>query len=123
MRPFPSSYENKYMLVAVDYISKWVEAIALPINEAKHATRFLKKNIFTRFRCLRAIIFDGGSHFCNKLLEKVLAKYGVRHKVGTHYHPQTNGQVEVSNIELKRILQAIVNVSRKDWVNKLNDAL
>ncbi|XP_070047473.1 uncharacterized protein [Nicotiana tomentosiformis] len=65
MGPFVSSYGNKYILVAVDYVSKWVEAVALPTNDAKGVTGFLKKNIFTRFGTPRAIISDGGTHFCN----------------------------------------------------------
>ena len=66
MGPFPSSYSNKYILLAVDYVSKWVEAIATQTNDAKVVLKFLKKNIFTRFGTLRALISDEGSHFCNK---------------------------------------------------------
>ncbi|KAL5570863.1 hypothetical protein UlMin_020460 [Ulmus minor] len=91
MGPFPSSFGNQYILVAVDYVSKWVEAGAFPTNDAKVVTRFLKKNIFTRFGTPRAIISDGGSHFCNRQFSALLNKYGVRHKVATPYHPQTSG--------------------------------
>ncbi len=66
MGPFPSSFGNKYILVGVDYVSKWVEAIATPTNNARVVTKFLKKNIFTRFGIPRAIIGDGRSHFCNQ---------------------------------------------------------
>src|SRR4051812_47905101 len=66
MGPFPSSYSNKYILVAVDYVSKWVEAVALPTNDARVVMKFVRKNIFTRLGTPRAIISDGGSHFCNK---------------------------------------------------------
>ena len=121
--PFPPSFSNKYILVAVDYVSKWVEAVALPTNDARNVIKFLKKNIFTRFGTPRAIISDGGSHFCNRQFEALLAKYGVKHKIATPYHPQTSGQVEVSNRELKRILEKTVNSSRKDWSLKLDDAL
>ena len=82
-------------------MSKWVEAVALPTNDAKVVIKFLKKNIFTRFGTLRALISDGGTHFCNNQMEKLLRKYGVTHKVATAYHPQTSGQVEISNRELK----------------------
>ncbi|KAL5560368.1 hypothetical protein UlMin_036579 [Ulmus minor] len=105
MGPFPSSFGNQYILVAVDYVSKWVEAGAFPTNDAKVVTRFLKKNIFTRFGTPRAIISDGGSHFCNRQFSALLTKYGVRHKVATLYHPQTSGQAEISNREIKRILE------------------
>ena len=65
--------------------------------------KFLKKNILARFGTPRAIIRDGGSHFCNSQFESLLGKYGVTHHIATPYHPQTSGQVEVSNHELKRI--------------------
>ncbi len=65
MGPSPTSFGNKYTLVGVDYVLKWVEAIATPINDARVVTKFLKKNIFTRFGTPRAIISDGGNHFCN----------------------------------------------------------
>ncbi|KAL5566504.1 hypothetical protein UlMin_029668 [Ulmus minor] len=86
-------------------------------------TRFLKKNIFTRFGTPRAIISDGGSHFCNRQFAALLTKYGVRHKVATPYHPQTSGQVEISNQEIKRILEKTVSPNRKDWSSRLDDAL
>lgn len=123
MGPFPKSFSNQYILVAVDYVSKWVEAAALPTNDARVVVKFLKKNIFTRFGTPRAIISDGGTHFCNKQFESLLSKYGVTHKVSTPYHPQTSGQVEISNRELKRILEKTVSTSRKDWSLKLDDAL
>ncbi|XP_075075175.1 uncharacterized protein LOC142162655 [Nicotiana tabacum] len=123
MGPFVSSYGNKYILVAVDYVSKWVEAVALPTNDAKVVVGFLKKNIFTRFGTPRAIISDGGTHFCNRAFEKFLTKYGVRHKMATPYHPRTSGQVEVSNREIKSVLTKTVNAMRTDWARKLDDAL
>ena len=123
MGPFPSSHSNKYILVGVDYVSKWVEAVALPTNDARVVINFLKKKIFSRFGTPRAIISDGGKHFCNNQFEALLQKYGVTHRIATPYHPQTSGQVEVSNRELKRILEKTVNNSRKDWSRKLDDAL
>ena len=72
MGPFPTSYSNKYILVAVDYVSKWVEAIATPTNDNKVVMNFLRKNIFSRFGVSRALISDGGSHFCNRPLEALL---------------------------------------------------
>ena len=69
MGPFMSSHGMKYILVAVDYVSKWVEAIALMINEGKSVTTFLKKNIFSRFGTPKDIISDGGSHFSTSCLK------------------------------------------------------
>ncbi|BBH04694.1 transposable element gene [Prunus dulcis] len=102
MGPFPESWKNKYILVAVDYVSKWVEAVALPTNDSKGVVKFVRKNIFTRFGTPRESSVT---------------------EVTTPYHPQTSGQVEVSNRELKRILEKTVSASRKDWSLKLDDAL
>ncbi|GJQ94562.1 reverse transcriptase domain-containing protein [Tanacetum coccineum] len=102
MGPFPSSRGNKYILVAVDYLSKWVEAKALPTNDARVVCKFLK-SLFARFGAPRAIISDRGTHFCNDQFAKVMLKYGVTHRLSIAYHPQTSGQVEVSNRGLKRI--------------------
>ncbi|VVA37153.1 PREDICTED: LOW QUALITY PROTEIN, partial [Prunus dulcis] len=123
MGPFPSSFGYTYILVAVDYVSKWVEAIATKTNDHKVVLKFLRDNIFTRFGTPRAVISDGGSHFCNKLFEALMKKYNITQRVSTPYHPQTSGQVEISNREIKQILEKVVNSTRKDWAAKLNDAL
>ena len=85
--PLPSLYRNEYILVVVDYVSKWVKAMATPKNDAKTVVKFLKKNIFSRFGVPRVLINDGGSHFYNIQLQKVLGHYSVTHKVASPYHP------------------------------------
>ena len=87
MGPFPPSYNNLYILMAVDYVSKWVEVIATPTNDSKVVIKLFKKNNFTRFGMPRALLSDNGAHFWNKPLESILKKYGVFHKVATPYHP------------------------------------
>ncbi|GJW31358.1 reverse transcriptase domain-containing protein [Tanacetum coccineum] len=119
---FPSSRGNKYILVAIDYLSKWVEAKALPTNDARVVIKFLK-SLFARFGTPRAIISDRGTHFCNDQFTKVMLKYGVTHRLFTAYHPQTSGQVEVSNRGLKRILERTVGENHASWSDKLDDAL
>ena len=123
MGPFPPSFGFHYILVAVDYVSKWIEAIPCRNNDAKTVKKFILDNIFSRFGTPRAIISDGGTHFCNRIIESLFQNYGVTHKVATPYHPQTSGQVEVSNREIKRILETTVKPNRKDWSMRLNDAL
>ncbi|GKB96477.1 reverse transcriptase domain-containing protein [Tanacetum coccineum] len=122
MGPFPSSRGNKYILVAVDYLSKWVEAKALPTNDARVVVKFLK-SLFARFGTPRAIISDRGTYFCNDKFAKVMSKYGVTHRHATAYHPQTSGQVEVSNHGLKRILERTVGENSASWSDRLDDAL
>ncbi|CAN6725396.1 unnamed protein product [Malus baccata var. baccata] len=123
MGPFPSSYGFTYILLAVDYVSKWVEAKATRTNDSKVVADFIRTNIFARFGMPRVIISDGGSHFCNRTIEALLRKYSVTHKVSTPYHPQTNGQAEVSNREIKQILEKTIGPTRKDWSLRLDDAL
>ncbi|KAL1224020.1 putative mitochondrial protein [Cardamine amara subsp. amara] len=123
MGPFPSSYGNEYILVAVDYVSKWVEALASPTNDSRVVIKMFKSIIFPRFGVPRVVISDGGSHFINKVFENLLKQNGVTHKVASPYHPQTSGQVEISNREIKGILQKTVSITRKDWSKKLDDAL
>nr|GFA52506.1 reverse transcriptase domain-containing protein [Tanacetum cinerariifolium] len=120
--PFPSSKGNKYILVAVDYLSKWVEAKALPTNDARVVVKFLK-SLFSHFRTPKAIISDRGTHFCNDQFSRVMAKYGVTHRLSTAYHPQTSGQVEVTNYGLKHILERTVGENLASWSDKLEDAL
>nr|GEW78978.1 reverse transcriptase domain-containing protein [Tanacetum cinerariifolium] len=122
MGPFPSFKGKKYILVAVDYLSKWVEAKALPTNDVRVVVRFLK-SLFSRFGTPKAIISDRGTHFCNDQFSRVMAKYGVTHRLSTTYHPQTSGQVEVTNRGLKRILERTVGENRTSWSDKLEDAL
>nr|GFA01486.1 reverse transcriptase domain-containing protein [Tanacetum cinerariifolium] len=104
MGPFPSSKGNKYILVAVDYLSKWVEAKALPTNDARVVVKFLK-SLFSRFGTPQAIISDRGTHFCNDQFTR------------------TSGQVEVSNRGLKQILERTVGENHTSWSDKLDDAL
>ncbi|KAJ0886695.1 putative nucleotidyltransferase, Ribonuclease H [Helianthus annuus] len=122
MGPFPMSRGNRYILVAVDYVSKWVEALPTPTNSARVVVNFLRK-LFARFGTPKALVSDRGTHFCNTLMEKALQRYGVTHRLATAYHPQTSGQVEVSNRGIKRILEKTVGANRLDWAEKLDDAL
>ena len=121
--PFPPFHKKEYILVAMDYVSKWVEAIPTMTNNHQEVLRFFTRCIFTRYSCPRAIISDGGSHFNNVHFRAMLKKYGVDHRITTPYHPQANGQVEVRNREVKSILKKIIHPDGKDWSHKLHDAL
>lgn len=114
MGPFPSSMGNKYILIVVDKVSKWIEVIVSPTNDARVVIKMFKNNIFPRFGVPRLLISDRGSNFIFKIFEKLLHKYGVQHRIATPYHPRTSRQVEVSNREIKQILEKTVATSRKD---------
>ncbi|GJT19896.1 reverse transcriptase domain-containing protein, partial [Tanacetum coccineum] len=122
MGPFLKSYKFEYILVAVDYVSKWAEAQALPTNDARVVVTFLKK-LFCPFGMPKALISDRGTHFCNKIMERTMKIYGVNHRFSTSYHPQTSGQVENTNRALKRILEKTVKNNPTIWSRKLDDAL
>ncbi|XP_060969463.1 uncharacterized protein LOC133036750 [Cannabis sativa] len=104
MGPFPPSFGYLYILLAVDYVSKWVEAVPCRNND-NAVVKFLKENVLSRFGTPRTIISDQGTHFCNRSFEALMRKYGVLHKVANAYHPQTNGQAELANREIKNILE------------------
>ena len=98
----------------MDYVSKWVEEISCPRNDANTVVGYVQRNILNRYGALRTIISDEGSRFADRLFAKLLIRYGVRHAMGLAYLPQSNGQVERSNREIKNILEKMVNTSRKD---------
>ncbi|RDX82349.1 gag-pol, partial [Mucuna pruriens] len=107
---FPISNGYSYILLVVDYMSRWVEAVATKTNDAK-------------FGVPKALINNQGSHFCNRAMSSLLEKYGLVHRIATAYHPQTNGQAEVFNREIKKILQKLTNPGQKDWSHHLENVL
>ena len=123
MRPFPLSDGKEYIFLAVDYMSKWVEAIPTRTNTHREVFKFITRKIFSLYGCPRAIISDGGSYFNNAHFCELLRKYGLHHHITTPYHPQENGQVEVSNRKVKNIVKKIIQPDEKDWAHRLLDAL
>ncbi|XP_022846254.1 uncharacterized protein LOC111368995 [Olea europaea var. sylvestris] len=115
MGPFPTSFGYAYILLAVDYVSKWVKAKATRTNDSKVVSNFIKSNIFSRFGIPRALISDQGTHFCNRTVGALLRKYHVTHKVSTTYHPQTSGQAELSNREIKSIIKMTDCIQDTYW--------
>ena len=123
MGPFSPSFGYLYILLAVDYVSKWVKAIHTRTDNHKVVINFFKENIFSQFGMPRAVINNQWTHLCNKPFEALMTKYGIIQKVSTTYHPQTNEQAELANREIKSFLEKIVNPNRKDWSLRLTDAL
>jgi len=123
MGPFVKSRNYEYILVAVDYVSKWVEAMPCKKGDSGHSRRMFEEIIFLRFGTPRMVISAGGTHFTDKKFHLYLQTHGIRHNVATPYHPQTSGQAETSNKQIKSILQKIVNEMGTLWSDPLPNAL
>ena len=114
----------KYILMAVDYVSRWVEAIPTRTSDSKVVLKFIEQNIFSRcLDVLEPLLVMEGTHFNNFQFRTLLKRYGVHHRITTPYHPQANGQIENCNREIKKILQKICKLDGKDWSKKIYDAL
>nr|GEU97445.1 retroelement Pol polyprotein-like [Tanacetum cinerariifolium] len=113
---------NKYIIVAVNYLSKWVKAKALPTNDTRFLYKFLK-SLFARFGTPVLSLVITIRTFAMTNSQKVILKYGVTRRLAIVYHPQTSGQVEVSNRGLKIILERTVGENRASWSDKLDDVL
>jgi transposase InsO family protein len=104
MGPFPKSKNYEYILVAVDFVSKWVEAMSCRVTGARNSKNMFEEIIFSRFGVPRMVISDRETHFTDKGFHRYLMKHGICHNVATPYHPQTSGQAEASNKKIKNIL-------------------
>lgn len=116
MSPFPASFWNLYILLAVDYGFKWVEAVVTSKNDDRTIKRYLQKNILTRYQGLSLLMRIA-------TLAILLRSWwpNVKWSTRKHWH-MSNGQAEVSNCELRKILDKTVNTERKDWSLRLDDA-
>ena len=110
-------------MLVVDYVFKWVEAMPCKAVDAKNSKKMFEEIIFPRFRVPRMVIIDRGTHFIDKNFHKYLSRHGIHHNVATPYHPQTSGQAETSNKQIKNILQKMVNEMGTAWKDRLPDAL
>jgi transposase InsO family protein len=123
MGPCKNSHGFEHILVMVDYVSKWVEAMPCRKASTEESIAMIKSMIFPRFGTPRILISDGGTHFTGKNFKMCLSKLGIEHMVSTAYHPQTNGQAEKSNRQLKSILKKTIEKGGKDWSKKLDGTL
>jgi hypothetical protein len=123
MGPLKNSHGFEHILVMVDYVSTWVEAMPCRKTSTEESIAMIKSMIFPCFGTSRILISDGGTHFTRKNFKKCLSKLGIEHRISTAYHPQTNGQAETSNRKLKSILKKTIEKGGKDWSNKLGGAL
>jgi transposase InsO family protein len=88
-----------------------------------HSKKMFHEVIFLRYRVPRIVISDRGSHFIDRTFQKALSEVGVDHRIATPYHPQTSGQAETSNKQIRNILQKTVNEMGRTWRSKLCEAL
>ena len=118
----PPSRQRSYIIVCTDYLTKWAETKAIKAATEEKVAEFLRENIFYKFGYPRELVTDQGSQFTSNLIEDLLAHHKIKHRTSTPYHPQENGQVEVTNRSLEGILTKVVSSSRKDWADRLVEA-
>jgi transposase InsO family protein len=123
MGPSKNSHGFEHILVMVDYVSKWVEAMPRRKASTEESIATIKSMIFSHFGTPRILISDGGTQFTRKNFKRCLSKLGIEHRVFVAYHPQTNGQEETSNRQVKSILSKTIEKGGKHWSKKLDGAL
>ena len=115
--------KKRYILVAIDYVTKWIEAVATKTDNANTIATFLYENIITRFGCPKELVSDCGIHFINSTIAALTTKYEIKHRKTTPYHPRANGQTEKTNGILCKILTKTIFGAGIDWDTKLFVAL
>ena len=112
-----------YIVVATEYLTKWPEARAIPNAKASSVISFFYEDIICRHGCPKEILTDRGTHFVNELLNSLCDRFGVKHRLSTAYHPQTNGLVERFNKTLCEVLAKLANEDKDDWDLFVSSAL
>eukprot|EP00253_Pinus_taeda_P015057 PITA_15057 len=118
----PPSGQKKYIIVCIDYLTKWAETKTVKAATEQKVTKCLRKNIFYKFGYPREVVTNQGAQFTSNLIEDLMRQHHIKHKTSVAYHPQANGKVEVTNRALESILTKVVSSSRKDWAERLVEA-
>src|SRR5436190_3354715 len=105
---------KKYIIVTMDYLTKWPEAHAVTEATADATSKFLYEQIICQHGCPQIILSDRGTHFNNNLIKGLMEKFKINHLLSTPYHPQTNGLVERFNRTLCESL-AKLSLKNNDW--------
>lgn len=119
----PPSNGKSYILVCTDYLTKWVEVRAMKNARDEKVAKFLHEEIFTRYGVPRELVTNQGAQFTSNLITELMKEYSIRHRKSSPYHPQANGQAEVTNKEIEAILTKTVQIHRKDWSSRLTEAV
>ena len=115
IKPPAKSTHAQYIIVATNYLIKWVEAKAMVRNDARAIAKFLYEYVFTRYGLPIEIVSDQGVHFVNEVIEFLLTEFMVIHRKSAPYHPQANGQAESTNKTLCSTLAKVVESNHLDW--------
>eukprot|EP00253_Pinus_taeda_P026735 PITA_26735 len=118
----PPSKQKSYIIVCIDYLTKWAKTKAIKAATEEKVAEFLRENIFYKFGYPRELVTYQGSQFTSNLIEDLFTHHKIKHRTSTPYHPQANGQVEVTNRALEGILTEVVSSSRKDWADRSVEA-
>ena len=115
--PFPIPTKRiraRYIITAVEYVTKWAEAEPVDTCSNEIATKFIYENIITRFGCPITLISDQGSQFINKTIKALTDQFKIDHRHSTTYHPQSNGEIEAFNKTLTKGLKKTCNTNKDD---------
>ena len=123
IKPMAFYTNNRNIVVATNYATKWVEARALRTNTAAVTAKFLYDTIITRFGCPLELVSDQGSHFLNEAIQILVDQFLIIHRTSTPYYPQRNGQAESTNKIIGTLLTKLVNAKRTDWDEHLPTVL
>ena len=119
----PPSNGKSYILVCTDYLTKWVEVKAMKHAHDEKVVEFLYEEVFTCYGVSKELVTNQGAQFTSNLILALMKQYNIRHRKSSPYHPQANGQVEVTNRELENILTKIVHLHHRDWTNRLQEVV
>ncbi|PKI66788.1 hypothetical protein CRG98_012794 [Punica granatum] len=117
-----ASNGHLFILVAIDYFTKWIKAITLASVTAKVVASFLKRDIIARYGVPATLVIDNAKNLNNKLINELYAQFRIQHRNSSLYRPQMNGAVEVVNKNIKKIIEKMT-VNYKDWHELLSFAL
>ena len=110
-----SNNGHKYIVVAVDYFTKWVEAMPTFNNTTDTVARFFFNHVISLFGVPFQLVSDHGKHFEKEIFVELSSRLGFSHEFASPYYPQSNGQVEAVNKVLKTMLQCTVNKHKTNW--------